>query len=194
MFKDLNIKKEISEMAQDKIICIVGKSGSGKTTLARALEAEGFNVIHSYTTRPRRYPEEWGHIFVSDPICLDEEGQLRKNTIAYTFFNNHHYWATLEQVKGATIYTVDPRGVEELREEVQNIPVLALYLKCSEEELRRRMKNRGDKDEKILERIIHDRTVFKEAEEQADYIIDGEKPVECIIEEVKRVIRIGTVQ
>ena len=49
---------------RDKLILLVGASGSGKTTIAKELEQKGFNVIHSYTTREPRKPNEWGHIFI----------------------------------------------------------------------------------------------------------------------------------
>lgn len=48
----------------DKLILLVGPSGSGKTTIAKELEKEGYNIIHSYTTRKPREPNEWGHTFV----------------------------------------------------------------------------------------------------------------------------------
>ena len=48
----------------DKIVCLVGPSGSGKTTIAKELEMMDYNIIHSYTTRKPREPNEWGHTFV----------------------------------------------------------------------------------------------------------------------------------
>jgi Guanylate kinase len=48
-----------------KIICISGESGSGKTTIAELLEKRGYNYIESYTTRPMRFQDEEGHIFVN---------------------------------------------------------------------------------------------------------------------------------
>ncbi len=49
---------------QDKLILLVGPSGSGKTTISKELEKEGYNIIHSYTTRMPREPNEWGHTFI----------------------------------------------------------------------------------------------------------------------------------
>ena len=52
---------------KDKIICIVGRSGSGKTTAAEYLEElYGLKSIQSYTTRPKRKPNETGHTFVTE--------------------------------------------------------------------------------------------------------------------------------
>ena len=48
-------------------ILLVGASGSGKSTVADHLHNEcGYDVLQSYTTRPRRTVDETGHIFVTE--------------------------------------------------------------------------------------------------------------------------------
>ena len=43
------------EGMKDILFCLVGASGSGKTSVAYALQEKyGYNVIESYTTRPKR--------------------------------------------------------------------------------------------------------------------------------------------
>ena len=71
----------------DTIFCLVGPSGSGKTTVAKALEKHGYNVIQSYTTRPRRSENEWGHTFVTvisndDPSLIQIMPWVMENVIA----------------------------------------------------------------------------------------------------------------
>ena len=49
----------------ETIFLIIGESGSGKTTLVSSLEKQkNLKSIQSYTTRPPRYENEYGHIFV----------------------------------------------------------------------------------------------------------------------------------
>lgn len=79
----------------DTIFCLVGPSGSGKTTVAKALEKHGYNVIQSYTTRPQRSDNEWGHTFVT-AIYSDKPPWVMDNVIAYNEFAGNHYWATKE--------------------------------------------------------------------------------------------------
>ena len=51
----------------ETIFLIIGESGSGKTTLVSSLEKQkNLKSIQSYTTRPPRYENEYGHIFVSE--------------------------------------------------------------------------------------------------------------------------------
>ena len=58
----------------------VGPSGSGKTTIVDKLECENrYKSIQSYTTRPQRHQNEYGHIFISD-----EEFDQLTNIVAYT--------------------------------------------------------------------------------------------------------------
>ncbi|MBZ9689788.1 AAA family ATPase [Clostridium estertheticum] len=175
-------------MNNNRIICIIGKSGSGKTTVVKELERQGFNIIHSYTTRPMREDNEWGHTFVDAPFCFDDNYQLNINVIAYTFFNNYHYWAGREQIKDASIYVIDPKGVEYLRERVKDIPIETVYFKCCERILVERMCSRGDSQQNIEQRISHDRLAFKDYEIISDNIVNCERDLKDVIEEVKFII------
>lgn len=90
------------------IYLIVGESGSGKTTIVEQLEQKyGLKSIQSYTTRPKRFDSETGHIFVSDEK-FDELTDL----VAYTIFDSNRYCATSEQVENNDLYIIDPKGIE----------------------------------------------------------------------------------
>lgn len=114
----------------DRLVLLVGPSGSGKTTVAKELEKEGYNIIHSYTTRLPREPDEWGHTFIpqltdrkisyighSGLGILNIEGYKeyedefnKKAEILYIYYNSEviahkelygeHYWATKDQYQG----------------------------------------------------------------------------------------------
>lgn len=72
-------------------LILIGPSGAGKSTIARALEETSmFEIIRSYTTRPRRPDEDdTTHYFVSE-----QDFQERKNRgefIGDTELFGHHY-------------------------------------------------------------------------------------------------------
>lgn len=145
----------------DCIICIIGKSGSGKSAIAEHYRLKGFNVIDSYTDRPKRYENETGHVFIN---TSEVEG-YRKDMIAYTFFDNHHYFATRSQYreKGITFYVIDPAGVKELEDVIDDAKLLFIYINADE----------GKRRERMLKRLINgrgnvDNNSIKAFEEQVE--------------------------
>ena len=138
---------------KDKLVLLVGPSGVGKTAIAKALEKEGFNIIHSYTTRKPRGENEWGHTFVHESdykfipqedgniyIAKIGEKSVRGNiissvdAIAYLYLYGNHYWATKEQYKnkGTSVYVVCPGGAREVQENVTDAEVLTIFFTCDE--------------------------------------------------------------
>lgn len=99
---------------------IVGRSGRGKDTLAKMLEALGLIVIKSYSTRPKRTPDEDTHIFITP-----EESNKITNKIVTTVINGYEYFTTAEQVNACDVYIIDPNGVYEL---VKNMPDVSFHI------------------------------------------------------------------
>jgi guanylate kinase len=162
----------------DKIYCLVGRSGSGKTTIAKTLEKD-YNVIHSYTTRPPREPGEWGHIFVDRYPPEHVPG-----TIAYNYFDGYEYWAINEQVKGTTIYIIDPPGDAMLRNQV-DCPVTTICLTAGNEQLYERLaKSRGQLEAK--KRMLHDYDIF--AIVKTDYVVDTDRPFNDVLNSVRDIL------
>lgn len=157
------------------MIFLIGASGSGKSTLAKRLVDRGYKEVVSYTTRPKRYEGEKGHIFVD---------RYDGNGIAYSKFNGYEYWCTQEQLDTCDVYVVDWNGIDMLRDKGINGTVV--YIDVSEEERVRRMKLRGDSDEMIESRIENDRKMFPESRKyEADVVLDGMKRMEVIIDELQ---------
>lgn len=102
---------------KEKIILLCGKSGSGKTTIAQLLEDKyNMNVLQSYTTRPKRSPDETGHTFITD-----EDFDCLCNICAYGEFGGYRYCATQDQVDNADVYVIDGQGIEYFKKTYRGI-------------------------------------------------------------------------
>lgn len=174
-----------------KIICISGESGSGKTTIAELLEKRGYNYIESYTTRPMRFQDEEGHIFVD----MDKYNEDKKsgNMVAETFFNGNYYWTLKEQYESGekSVCVMDARGSDDLKQKELNC--LCIFLKCDEKTRKNRMYLRkyGYKINNILDfeienRIEHDRDEFKIV--RCDYVVDSNRSIDEVFRCIKTII------
>lgn len=161
------------KVIKDRIINIVGASGTGKTTIAKELEKEGFNIIHSFTTRKPRCKDEWGHTFLENwkPVFLkrhdckdkliafenkhtpkDEDYKFIHKDSMIAYFNDYDkrdcYFATKEQYqgKGTSIYIVDPDGAEQVKRNVDDAEVVTIFLNTDIEVRRSRLKGRYFKE------------------------------------------------
>lgn len=172
---------------KDKLILLVGPSGSGKTTIAKELEKEGYNVIHSYTTRPPREPDEWGHTFAND-VALEELYDKQDTIVAFQMLYGNAYWATKEQYqgKGTSIYVIDPKGAEQVRQSVKDAEVVTIYLQCDRDTRFDRMRIREDNWLLIKERLDQDDKMFSIV--KCDHIVDTNRNIEEVLTDVKSVI------
>lgn len=170
------------------LVCIIGSSGSGKTTIVESLEMKyGLKSIQSYTTRPPRYENESGHIFVNQEAF----DMLRNDLVAYTMFNFFEYGATKQQVDSHDLYVVDYRGYEELLEKYKgNKKIISIFINASDSERIKRMLYRGDSTDKVMERIEHDRIAFKDVKENCDYVISNDI-LEETVEKIYKIIKDG---
>lgn len=172
-------------MKDKYIVLIVGESGSGKSTICDELTKRyGLKQVKSYTTRPRRNEDEDGHTFISD-----EEFNKLENICAYTYFDNHHYCATREQVDNADLYIIDPYGIEYFMSKYdgRKIPMV-VYIHADKRIRRNRMEKRGDTTHKIRQRMANDELSFVNVDEYAMYQYDNieEGDVEKIATDIYR--------
>lgn len=138
---------------------IVGESGSGKTTICDKLEElYGYKVIKSYTTRSRRKPDDNDHIYISD----NDVEKYRFDMIAYTYFDDNHYFATGQQLSENDLYIIDPDGIKWLKENCKNkYNIIIIYIKVPEHQRIERMNARNDDLIQILDRLKNDKIKFK---------------------------------
>ena len=112
-----------------KLITITGPSGAGKDTVARMLsEMGGYQVLCSYTTRPKRDGEIDGveHYFV-DKCNIPHDEML-----AYTQYGGYEYWVATDQVKNKAIYVIDEDGLKALCKRFPNIELFKICVSARE--------------------------------------------------------------
>lgn len=108
------------------IFLIVGRSASGKDYLRHILEKEyGWSFVLSMTTRPRRFPEEDTHIFVSTDVASTIPITDRA---AWTTINGYEYYCTKQQINEANAYIIDPNGIQTLRSTMPELEYQIIYL------------------------------------------------------------------
>lgn len=169
----------------EKIILLCGKSGCGKSTISEILQTKGLKVIQSFTTRPKRTPNEQGHIFISkeDFDCLHDY-------VAYTKFNGYEYCATERQVENNDIYIVDPKGIEYFFKHYNGFkkPVV-IQIKTNTFRLIRNMRKRQDSWKSIISRLLNDAKMFKNIDKLSDAIILNNFSINDCAEKLYRIIK-----
>lgn len=163
-------------------IVLVGESGSGKNTIQDFLVNKyGLKPLLSYTTREKRFPSENTHTFITN----EEYSTFKpEDIIAYTYYANNHYFATLQQFNSSDVYIVDVAGLKCLKEKCK-VLFISFYIHVPELIRIERMKNRGDTDESITKRLAIDQQLFSQARDLCDYILvndDSEQTAERIME------------
>lgn len=97
-----------------KILLLCGESGSGKSTIAYELcqNYPNYNLVASYTDRPRR-PQEYDHIFISKETM---DFIPMKKIVAFTKIGKYRYCSLYEQFSEdkINVYVVDANGAKDV--------------------------------------------------------------------------------
>lgn len=150
---------------QDKIILLVGESASGKDRLANRLEQDGYKVLKSYATRPKREGEGNTHVFITN----EEVDKYKKEMIAYTKIGSLEYFATLSQLYDNDIYIIDPSGIDYMNKKIKDIKSIVVYINVDEQTRIKRAKKRGDKEEVWQKRFVDELDQFTEFKKKAKF-------------------------
>lgn len=140
----------------NRIIILVGASGSGKTSVSYALERRGIQALISHTTRPMRPGECDG----KDYHFVTEE-TLPPDFVEHTHYSGYTYGMTRSEVDrhlpdGHVVIVCERAGAAQI---VAAYPehVVYIWLDISENEMVRRMRQRGDNPDSIRTRMQHAR-------------------------------------
>ena len=152
-------------------ILIVGRTGVGKDYLAKKLGEFGLTQLKSYTTRPKRTPDENTHIFISP-----EEVEALTPKAAQTVINGHHYFATVEQVLRSDVYIVDPTGLYELLDHMPDTPFLIVHVTADREVARKHAIGRASDPER--ESAVYDARTASEDSQFSNFEKSIEKSID----------------
>lgn len=158
--------KVLSLLFKNDLTLIIGRSGTGKSTLEEKL-CNDYNLksIKSYSTRPKRSPNEDSHIFIK-PSEVDNY----PNKIATTTINGNFYFATKEQLDESQLYVIDPIGLYELSNNFPDLTFNLIYLKLPkykhQKYLKNRRKNSNETPELQAQRLKSENQQFDEFEEK----------------------------
>lgn len=153
-------------MKHKKVIFgIVGESSSGKDSIANELEQQGYKVLKSYATRPRRLNESDTHIFISK----EEVKQYKDDMVAYTKIGEYEYFSTQQQLQECDIYIIDPRGIDYLKEKITNIRIVTIYINVNEFTRIQRARLRSDNEIERIKRFIAEYDQFKDFKTHANF-------------------------
>ena len=171
------------------MIVLAGASASGKTEVAKMLFSKyGIVKVITTTTRDLRVGEVNGkdYFFVSKEKFQQMINEDR--FVEFTTYNEHLYGSTKDQIANNKCIVVDPAGLRAYTN-LHHPDIITFFLDSEESTREKRMRQRGDKDEKIKCRLAHDREAFKpENIPPVDYHIDSEtKNVEEVADEVYRI-------
>ncbi|GEK91975.1 guanylate kinase [Alkalibacterium kapii] len=177
-------------MQGKRIIVIVGPSGSGKTTLGEELSKLGYPKLVTTTTRKERE----GEIDGVDYYFRNKEDLDPDNFIEQTIYNGNLYGLTKAEVQKALIHhpivhvSLDKNGAKAMQA-VYPDETFVVFVHVSEEEMKKRMRARGDKESKISDRIEFSRSINElTPPDDVDLIIEN-KVVEDSVQQILQTIR-----
>jgi guanylate kinase len=152
------------------ILCIVGESGSGKTTASIYIESRyGYPMIRSYTDRPKRYPEEDSHTF----LTTEEFDNIKEeDMLAQTAVEGNRYCCVHKDIADVfNTYVIDEHGLKMLKaNHSDKYSIYSMRIK------RKEGLRRGDVGDERVEREIQ----FDIPLNEYDYIIWNDDVIGCL--------------
>lgn len=158
------------------IYCLVGPSGSGKNTLGeKVFEPLGIRRLVTHTTRGIRSGEKEGLSYYFTTV--DNFKKIPK--IEYATYAGNYYGLSVMEVelklKGdQDVYVIlEQQGARKLKE-LYKENVTIIFVKISQESMLKRIKERGDNEKDVLDRIKNASETNEFSFDAADYVIENE--------------------
>lgn len=173
------------------MLILTGASASGKTVTALDLQKR-YNLVKAITTTTRaiRVNEQDGvdYFFVTE-----EEFQKRLKEgkfVESSLYNNNHYGCGIDQIADNKVVVLDPNGLHSFMA-LNNKHIVSFLLVCDKSTRESRMHTRGDKIEKIKERLQNDVTDFAlEKIGKVDFVISTDnKSIEQVTDEIYKLYK-----
>lgn len=141
-------------MTAKQIIVLVGPSGSGKTSIGEELAKKGIPRLVTTTTRDPREGEVDGVDYYFREFSNEDIDEFVEQTI----YNDNRYGLTKAEVQtkldgfDKVHVSLDQQGAEAVCEAFPEEAYI-VFVSITEDEMIRRMKNRGDSSDEIQSRI-----------------------------------------
>lgn len=153
-------------------IILVGKAAAGKDHMRKILEGRGFKYGVSYTTRPKREGEIDGEDYYFMEESEFKEGVENGIWYEYVEFNGWYYGTTKKQfLETCNLFIMTPKGIAHV-DPVERKNCTIIYLDISADIREKRLRDRGDLNDKIERRMEADRKDFENFEDY-DLIINN---------------------
>lgn len=143
---------------KNKIVVLIGAGGSGKTSVAKKLEETGaFKFAPTTTSRKIRDGEVHGvdYFFVDENEFkkMIDNGEM----LEYIQFNGNYYGTNKKRLTDILkekhcVVCIEENGAKKMKEVFPH-QTLTIFIYVPENELKKRMKNRGDSDDHIKSRL-----------------------------------------
>ena len=182
-------------MADERLIIVVsGPGGVGKGTIVDDLVRRDPNLwlSRSWTTRDRRVGEsENAYVFVSDEMF--ESHISRNGFLEWTEFLGQYYGTPrpdrLDDPEAPdVVLEIELDGAQQVKQQYPDA-ILIFVLPPSREEQERRLRGRGDPDDKVHARLRKAEKEEPVGREQADYLVvndELERTVDEMLDIVNR--------
>ena len=149
------------------LYCLIGKSGTGKSTVMQALhDAYGYTIAQSYTDRPKRTPDEQGHVFLSP-----DEFDALNGLILPRSSQDGRYGMTEEMLDKSELIVLDYLGTQELLQSYTKRPVHVIGLHADTHTRIVRIDGRGNTFQERRKRLSADEHEFYSMNDLCDIVV-----------------------
>ncbi len=170
------------------VFIVTGPSGSGKSTLLRHVlkDMRGLSFSVSHTTRPRRESEQDGREYYFVPAAKFRALAGRGAFVEWAQVHGHLYGTSRAEIRarcrtGDVVLDIDVQGARQVREKIPGA-VSVFILPPRFEELRRRLRERGEDDEAAIRRRLKNaRAEIREAR-RFDFLVVNDRLDRAVLE------------
>ena len=170
------------------LVILSGVAGAGKDTIKKEIMLRMSNVksIPSYTSRPQRDGDVPGVTYVFLSKEQFEEKIRNGELYEYDIHHNNYYGTSKKFLNDASkdgiiIKDIDVNGTEALKDSLEGIKVVTIFLRVPKEELRHRLENRIDKPSKEDIDLRLSRFDYEESKIGLyDYVLKNDDLEKCV--------------
>lgn len=174
-----------------KLITLTGRSGCGKSTVEKSIIKYRTNLVRaiSHTSREIRNGEKDNIDYHFTEKTKMEDMHKNNEFAEFTEYNGNYYGVSFKELMCSDILIIEPHGLKTLKDTIKDnhIPIktISIFIDLSSASAIKRMRQRKDSEESILQRVKNDNILFSDTTSPLyDFILNGE----CTVEELSQQI------